>query len=144
MKHYLQKRENRITLAFFLITMIVAMAPLVSRYCINGHDIEYHLLRIESLKEGIRIGRPFFESQHAVLRRSGICKFSVLFGHSHAHSGTSSCMSCEHRKELSHIYGNDFRAVLSVHVLLCVEDEPVEVCGDNCGRSFDAVSLSYG
>lgn len=41
--------------------MIVAMAPLVSRYCINGHDIEYHLLRIESLKEGIRIGRPFLK-----------------------------------------------------------------------------------
>ncbi|MBO4266130.1 MAG: glycoside hydrolase family 9 protein [Lachnospiraceae bacterium] len=61
MKHYLEKRENRITLAFFLITMIVAMAPLVSRYCINGHDIEYHLLRIESLKEGIRIGRPFLK-----------------------------------------------------------------------------------
>ena len=61
MKHYLEKRENRITLVFFLITMIVATAPLVSRYCINGHDLEYHLLRIESLKEGIRIGRPFLK-----------------------------------------------------------------------------------
>ena len=41
--------------------MVVAMSPLVSRYCINGHDIEYHLLRIESLKEGILIGRPFLK-----------------------------------------------------------------------------------
>ena len=41
--------------------MIVATSPLVSRYCINGHDLEYHLLRIESLKEGIRIWRPFMK-----------------------------------------------------------------------------------
>ena len=61
MKKYLQNRENRITLFFFLITMIVATSPLVSRYCINGHDLEYHLLRIESLKEGIRIWRPFMK-----------------------------------------------------------------------------------
>ena len=56
---YLKKRENRITLLFFVITMITAISPLISRYCINGHDIEYHLLRIESLKEGILIGHPF-------------------------------------------------------------------------------------
>ncbi len=61
MKKYLEKKENRITLIFFIITMIVAISPLISRYCINGHDIEYHLLRIESLKEGILIGRPFMK-----------------------------------------------------------------------------------
>ena len=61
MKKYLEKRENRITLIFFIITMITATSPLISRYCINGHDIEYHLLRIESLKEGILIGRPFLK-----------------------------------------------------------------------------------
>ena len=56
---YLRNRENRITLYFFIATMVVAASPLVSRYCINGHDIEYHLLRIESLKEAILIGHPF-------------------------------------------------------------------------------------
>ena len=61
MKKYLEKKENRITLWFFIITMMIAMSPLVSRYCINGHDLEYHLLRIESLKEGILIGRPFMK-----------------------------------------------------------------------------------
>ena len=59
MKRLLQRYENRICLAFFVITMIIATSPLISRYCINGHDIEYHLLRIESLKEGILIGHPF-------------------------------------------------------------------------------------
>ncbi len=59
MKRYFQKRENRITLIFFIITMVIAVSPLISRYCINGHDLDYHLLRIESLKEGFLIGHPF-------------------------------------------------------------------------------------
>lgn len=59
MKKYLKDRENKIAFVFFLITMIVATGPLISRYCISGHDIEYHLLRIESLKEGILTGHPF-------------------------------------------------------------------------------------
>lgn len=57
----LKKRENRISLIFFIITMAIAVAPLISRYCICGHDLEYHLLRIESLKEGILIGKPFLK-----------------------------------------------------------------------------------
>ena len=57
----LKKRENRISLIFFIITMAVAIAPLMSRYCINGHDLEYHLLRIESIKEGILMGKPFLK-----------------------------------------------------------------------------------
>lgn len=57
----LRKRENRISLIFFIITMAVAIAPLLSRYCINGHDLEYHLLRIESIKEGILMGKPFLK-----------------------------------------------------------------------------------
>ena len=61
MKEFIKNRENRISVIFFLVTMITAMSPLVSRYCINGHDIEYHLLRIESLKEGILIGHPFLK-----------------------------------------------------------------------------------
>ena len=59
MRRYLKSRDNRITLMLFIITMITAISPLISRYCINGHDIEYHLLRIESLKEGILTGHPF-------------------------------------------------------------------------------------
>lgn len=59
MKEYYKDRKNQITTLVFLITMLIACAPLVSKYCINGHDLEYHLLRIESLKEGIRIGKPF-------------------------------------------------------------------------------------
>ncbi|MCR5590905.1 MAG: glycoside hydrolase family 9 protein [Lachnospiraceae bacterium] len=61
MKKYLRKRENRITVIFFLITMITAISPLISRYCINGTDLDYFLLRIESLKEGIFAGRPFIK-----------------------------------------------------------------------------------
>lgn len=61
MKAYLQDKENRIAAAVFLITMLIACSPLISRYCINGHDVEYHLLRIESLKEGILMGRPFLK-----------------------------------------------------------------------------------
>ena len=58
-KDYFKDRKNQTVSLVFLITMLIACAPLISRYCINGHDLEYHLLRIESLKEGIRIGKPF-------------------------------------------------------------------------------------
>ena len=61
LKRKLYRRENRISIVFFVITMVIAICPLLSRYCINGHDLEYHLLRIESLKEGIEIGRPFLK-----------------------------------------------------------------------------------
>ena len=59
LKEYYKDRKNQIITLVFLITMLIACAPLISRYCINGHDLEYHLLRIESLKEGIKIGKPF-------------------------------------------------------------------------------------
>ena len=64
--------------------MLVAMAPLVSRYCINGHDIEYHLLRIESLKEGILIGRPFLKVNTLFYGGAGYAStlfYSDLFMH---------------------------------------------------------------
>lgn len=61
MKKFFKDNENKICFALFVITMIVATIPLMSRYCINGHDLEYHLLRIESLKEGILIGKPFLK-----------------------------------------------------------------------------------
>ena len=84
MKKSLKKRENRITLAFFIITMIVAISPLISRYCINGHDLDYHLLRIESLKEGILIGRPFMKVNTLFFGGAGYAStmfYSDLFMH---------------------------------------------------------------
>ena len=41
------------------ITLFVACLPLFTLNCIGGHDIAYHLLRIEALKAGILAGRPF-------------------------------------------------------------------------------------
>ncbi|MCR5302637.1 MAG: hypothetical protein K6E49_09395 [Lachnospiraceae bacterium] len=79
-----RKRENRITLILFVITMVVATAPLISRYCINGHDLDYHLLRIESLKEGILIGRPFLKVNTLFFGDAGYASsmfYSDLFMH---------------------------------------------------------------
>lgn len=61
MKTILKKRENFIAAMIFLLTVVIAVLPLISRYCINGHDLEYHLLRIEALKENILMGRPFIK-----------------------------------------------------------------------------------
>ena len=55
------KRENRIILFLSLAAVIAACAPLFTKLCINGHDLEYHLLRIESLKEQILAARPFLK-----------------------------------------------------------------------------------
>lgn len=84
MKRLLQNRENRISLIFFVITMIIATSPLISRYCINGHDLEYHLLRIESLKEAILIGRPFLKVNTLFYGGAGYAStmfYSDLFMH---------------------------------------------------------------
>lgn len=62
MKRKLQmSQSNIIAGVIFLITMFVACSPLFTENCINGHDVEYHLLRIESLKEGILMGKPFLK-----------------------------------------------------------------------------------
>ncbi len=45
--------------ALAVIVIMAACVPLFSKNCIGGHDIIYHLLRIEALKEGICAGRPF-------------------------------------------------------------------------------------
>lgn len=50
-----------IQIAVFFIVMFVACAPLMTENCINGHDVDYHLLRIESLKEGILMGKPILK-----------------------------------------------------------------------------------
>ena len=42
-----------------LIVFVTAILPLMTVNCINGHDLEYHLLRIEALKTGIENGLPF-------------------------------------------------------------------------------------
>lgn len=60
-KDFCKDRKNQIITAVFLITVFIACMPLISRNCINGHDLEYHLLRIESLKEGMRMGKPFLK-----------------------------------------------------------------------------------
>lgn len=59
MKQFMKNRENQIVAILSVLTVILAISPLISRYCINGHDLEYHLLRIEALKEDILIGHPF-------------------------------------------------------------------------------------
>lgn len=46
-------------LAVSLVTLVFACLPLFSVNCIQGHDIDYHLLRIEALKTGILNGAPF-------------------------------------------------------------------------------------
>jgi len=61
LKDYLKKEENRIFIAVFVIAVFAACSPLFSKYCIQGHDLEYHLLRIEALKEGILNGKPFLK-----------------------------------------------------------------------------------
>ena len=84
MKKLLKNRSNRITLLFFIITMVTAVSPLISRYCINGHDLEYHLLRIESLKEGILIGHPFMKVNTLFYGGAGYAStlfYSDLFMH---------------------------------------------------------------
>lgn len=84
MNNNARKRENRITLIFFAVTMIVAISPLISRYCINGHDLDYHLLRIESLKEGILSGRPFIKVNLLFFGGAGYAStmfYSDLFMH---------------------------------------------------------------
>ena len=77
-------RENRISVIFFVITMIIACSSLISRYCINGHDLDYHLLRIESLKEAILIGRPFLKVNTLFYGGAGYAStmfYSDLFMH---------------------------------------------------------------
>lgn len=54
-------QEQIIAGIIFLIAILIACSPLFTENCINGHDIEYHLLRIESLKEGILMGKPFLK-----------------------------------------------------------------------------------
>ncbi|MBO5552342.1 MAG: hypothetical protein J5966_10335 [Lachnospiraceae bacterium] len=51
--------NKRFYAAVTCIVLLVACMPLFTLNCIGGHDIAYHLLRIEALKTGILSGRPF-------------------------------------------------------------------------------------
>ncbi len=51
---------NRKTIGVvFAVTILTACLPLFTLNCIGGHDIAYHLLRIDALKTGILNGLPF-------------------------------------------------------------------------------------
>ena len=54
-----EKPSPGFILAVSLISLIFACLPLFTKNCIQGHDIDYHLLRIEALKTGIMNFRPF-------------------------------------------------------------------------------------
>jgi len=56
---WIKKRENQIFFSVTLVTIIIAISPLLTRYCLQGHDSEYHILRIEALKDQIMMLRPF-------------------------------------------------------------------------------------
>lgn len=50
-------RENRILYVGIVVTVFIASVPLFSNYLINGHDLPFHLLRIEGIAEGLRAGQ---------------------------------------------------------------------------------------
>ncbi|MCR4907235.1 MAG: hypothetical protein K5985_00265, partial [Lachnospiraceae bacterium] len=54
-----QIRKQRVLVFILAAAFLTAILPLFTVNCIGGHDIEYHLLRIEALKEGIKAGLPF-------------------------------------------------------------------------------------
>lgn len=59
--NWIKKRENQIFFSVTLITLFIAISPILSRYCLIGHDSEYHLLRIEALSQQIKMGLPFLK-----------------------------------------------------------------------------------
>lgn len=64
LRSILSSKENKdlstgFILAVSFITVFLACLPLFTVNCIQGHDIDYHLLRIEALKTGILNGLPF-------------------------------------------------------------------------------------
>ncbi len=63
-----KKRFNKVVA---VIVILAACSPLFTINCIGGHDITYHLLRIESLKEGILAGRPFLRINMLFMGGSG-------------------------------------------------------------------------
>lgn len=58
---WIKQRENQIFFSVTLVTILIAISPLLSKYCLLGHDSDYHLLRIEALKYQIEMGKPFLK-----------------------------------------------------------------------------------
>lgn len=58
---WIKQRENQIFFSVTIITILIAICPLITRYCLLGHDSSYHILRIEALKQQIEMGRPFLK-----------------------------------------------------------------------------------
>ncbi len=56
---YIQGMNRKTLGVISAVTIIIACLPLFTINCIGGHDIAYHLLRIDALKTGIRNGLPF-------------------------------------------------------------------------------------
>ncbi len=52
-------KERRFSIIFLSVVFLTACLPLFTVNCINGDDVTYHLLRIESLSRGINMGLPF-------------------------------------------------------------------------------------
>ena len=54
----LKEKENQIFIIISVIAIVIACLPVFSKFCLQGHDSEYHLLRIEALKDAILKGVP--------------------------------------------------------------------------------------
>lgn len=54
-------KEKKFILGLSLAAVFVAFLPLFTTNCVLGHDVDYHLLRIEALKTGIMAGKPFLK-----------------------------------------------------------------------------------
>ena len=65
------KRSYILLGSIFFVVIFFACSPLMTKHCINGHDVDYHLLRIESLKEGILAGKPFLKVNMLFLGGAG-------------------------------------------------------------------------
>lgn len=61
MTEWIKKRENQIFCSVTIIAIVVAICPLLTKYCLLGHDSDYHILRIEALKHQIMMGKPFLK-----------------------------------------------------------------------------------
>lgn len=67
----LECKYNYFLFLISILVILIAIAPLLRDACIDGHDVEYHLLRIESLKNGILIGKPFLKINTIFFNNAG-------------------------------------------------------------------------
>ena len=57
----MEKKDKSFYIMMSVLIVAAACLPVYGAYCIGGHDVAYHLLRIEALKTGILAGRPFLK-----------------------------------------------------------------------------------